>query len=297
VRFDIPGQASAARASSPAAEPSARERDATHEVSLADMSLASFSANLEAQVSNDATQDVSLHELSLASRQAESAASPRSPEETNGFASTLPPAPLVKAAGSPGWLWALGLPLLLGVGWFVLSGRSPSKEPVSAPPPAGISAAAVPAAAPEPTAARPQVDDTEQEPAARPGNTQDAPAGEPDAPQLASHKRADTLVAQANQLRRRRKLAQARAKYQAALVLSPDHVGALHGLVQIAIQQRDGKQVLEPAQKLAELRPDELSYQVLLGDAYKLAGKPRDAREVWQAAARKGSSAARKRLK
>lgn len=110
-------------------------------------------------------------------------------------------------------------------------------------------------------------------------------------------KRADGLVAQASTLRKRRKLELAANKYRAALAAYPDHPRALYGLVQVAIQQHDGKQAVQLARDLVEAKPDQASYLVLLGDAYKAAGKPKDAREAWQSAARQGSAVARKRLK
>jgi hypothetical protein len=110
-------------------------------------------------------------------------------------------------------------------------------------------------------------------------------------------KRADSLVAQASALRKRRKFEPARSKYRAALDLYPGHARALYGLVQVAIQQHDGKQAVQFAQELVQAKPEQLSYLVLLGDAYKAAGKPKDAREAWQSAARQGNTVARKRLK
>ena len=110
-------------------------------------------------------------------------------------------------------------------------------------------------------------------------------------------KRADGLVSQASALKRRKKLEAARNKYRAALDAYPDHPRALYGLTQIAIQQHDGKQAVQLARDLVEAKPDQVSYLVLLGDAYKAAGKPKDAREAWQSAARQGSAVARKRLK
>ena len=50
------------------------------------------------------------------------------------------------------------------------------------------------------------------------------------------------------------------------------------------------------AKQLVKLRPAQLSYQVLLGDAYKVLGKPGLAKEAWQGAARKGSGTAKARL-
>ncbi len=108
--------------------------------------------------------------------------------------------------------------------------------------------------------------------------------------------RADKLVNEGHALRRKKKLAPARAKYRAALAAYPGYPRALAGLAQIAIQQRDGKAAVKLARQLVKLRPAQVSYQVLLGDAYKVAGKPALAKEAWKDAARKGNAAAKARL-
>jgi len=104
-------------------------------------------------------------------------------------------------------------------------------------------------------------------------------------------------VEQAQPLEKRRKCALAKARYKEALKLYPDHPPALVGLVQLAIRQRDGKQAVSFANQLVTTQPDEVNHLVLLGDAYKSAGKRKEAREAWKTAARKGNAEARARLR
>lgn len=211
-----------------------------------------------------------------------------------------------------------------------------SEQKIEGPEPSPLPALAAPAAAeqptvpapevvPEATGAVPAVDAPDAPEVAAP--TEDAvspsamaPAAEPDAPAApaeaaaeldpdaedadveldASRKvvaaRAEKLVSEGHALRKKKKLAPARAKYRDALVIYPGYPRAIAGLVQVSIQQRDGKAAVNLAKQLVKLRPAQVSYQVLLGDAYKVAGKPGLAKEAWQAAARKGSGTAKARL-
>lgn len=127
-------------------------------------------------------------------------------------------------------------------------------------------------------------------------DAEDADNVELDASRKAVAVRAEKLVSEGHALRKKKKLAPARAKYRDALVIYPGYPRALAGLVQVSIQQRDGKAAVNLAKQLVKLRPAQLSYQVLLGDAYKVLGKPGLAREAWQGAARKGSGTAKARL-
>ena len=117
-------------------------------------------------------------------------------------------------------------------------------------------------------------------------------------PKLArAAKKAELLVKQADALRKRRKYAPASARYRSALKVYPDYPEALAGLTHLAIARHAGSEAVKLAQTLVEKAPDEMSYRVLLGDAYKSAGKKKDARDAWKVAARKGNKAARARLK
>jgi Flp pilus assembly protein TadD len=104
-------------------------------------------------------------------------------------------------------------------------------------------------------------------------------------------------VSEGHALLKRKKLGPAKARYLAALRTYPSYPRALAGLAQLAFTQGDIKQATSLAQQLVRLRPGQAGYRVFLGDVYKRAGKEREAREAWQAAARLGSGAARMRLK
>jgi tetratricopeptide (TPR) repeat protein len=130
------------------------------------------------------------------------------------------------------------------------------------------------------------------------GASQDEPTAEAKGPAVSDSvvARAGKLVEQAQGLLKRRKYKPARTRYQQALKAYPDYPPALLGLTQIALHQRD-KQAVALASQLVNAQPDELGHLVLLGDAYKAAGKRKEAREAWQTAARKGNATARARLK
>ncbi len=125
----------------------------------------------------------------------------------------------------------------------------------------------------------------------------DATDTETDTTRKAAAAKADKLIDEGHALRKKGKLGPARNKYRAALNAYPNYPRAMAGLLQLAIQQRDGKQAVNLAKQLVQQRPSQLSYQVLLGDAYKVQGKTALARETWQVAARKGSAQARARLR
>gem|GEM_PF-6912475 len=180
------------------------------------------------------------------------------------------------------------------------STEAPAADAVNAE--ASAAAAAEPAL---PNAEATAVDPAAVEPGAAPEPEAQAADGdldaedadvELDAARKAVAVRADKLVNEGHALRKKKKLAPARAKYRDALVLYPGYPRALAGLVQVAILQHDGKAAVNLAKQLVKQRPTQVSYQVLLGDAYKVAGKPALAKEAWQGAARKGSSAAKARL-
>ena len=319
--------------------------EATAEVSLADVSLASVPTEL--------TEDISLQDVEFAASEVANDADRVVPQELHIAASdaSLSDSDLLAPSGrSKRWLWALGaLPLLLGAGYVALAARPASDtgaresalvgDPGAAHAPATASVAAsakieapVPSAPePSPAVAAPAVEAAPLPPAVAEGDVKPAleaaqpssgaagtapdeeaaeEAGTADPPEVEAEKheeldaarrvalkRADGLVSQASALRKRRRLEPARSKYRAALAAYPGHPRALYGLVQLAIQQHDGKQAVQLARELVEGNPDQVSYLVLLGDAYRAAGKPNPAREAWLSAARKGSTVARKRLK
>jgi tetratricopeptide (TPR) repeat protein len=269
----------------------------THEVSLCETLPASESIVAALANVTDPTHDISLQELS--------AASP-------GVANDVPAqavAPAIPARAPSGrsrrWVWAAGaLPLLLAATFFILASRPPAEAPAEVPsaPRPSLSAAPKVAPAPEaddgPPAVQPSAGATSETAGDQAAEAVDAEQrAKLDATARASLARADNLAAQGSALRKRRKLGPARGKYRAALQIYPGHARALYGLAQLAMQQHDGKQAMELALELVRAEPDQASYSLLLGDAYRAAGKPKEAREAWQNAARQGSALARKRLK
>ncbi len=270
----------------------------THEVSLCETLPASESIVAALADVTETTHDISLQELSVAS-----------PGVANDVQAEAAAAITARAPSgrSKRWLWAAGaLPLLLAAAFFMLESRPPAQatiEVARAPDPSA-SAAPEPAPAPEADtsdvlrATQPSGDATSET-----SGDQAAKAVEPedraelDEAYRAQLARADNLAAQGSALRKRRKLGPARAKYRAALQIYPGHARALYGLAQLAMQQHDGKQAVELALELVRAEPDQASYSLLLGDAYRAAGKPKEAREAWQNAARQGNALARRRLK
>jgi tetratricopeptide (TPR) repeat protein len=175
-------------------------------------------------------------------------------------------------------------------------------EPAAAPPETKAPAAA------EPSQAAEEPGQAAEEPSADLTATAEATAAaesdpdaedadvEIDASRKAVAARADKLVNEGHALRRKNKLVPARAKYRDALALYPGFPRAIAGLVQVSIQQRDGKAAVNLAKQLVKLRPGQISYLVLLGDSYRVAGKMALAKETWKDAARKGSATAKARL-
>jgi tetratricopeptide (TPR) repeat protein len=224
-------------------------------------------------------------------------------------------------------LLGTGVVALPFVGWRVYREAAAAQRASHSPPPlpqvdaVARAAVAAPATAPsatevaageQPNAAPQAVEAPAAEPVARveqpvtPSAEPSAGATSQDAPREdakraavsdASAARAGKLLEQAQALHKRRKYRPARTRYQQALKAYPDYAPALLGLTQIALHQRDGKQAVALATQLVSAQPEEVGHLVLLGDAYKAAGKRKEAREAWQAAARKGNATARARLK
>jgi len=109
-------------------------------------------------------------------------------------------------------------------------------------------------------------------------------------------KRASQLVGQGHSFRKRGLLPSAKQRYVEALREYPGYPRAVAGLAQVALALGDPTQAVSYARQLVRARPSQLEYLVLLGDAYKAAGLPSQAREAWQSAARRGSRTAHQRL-
>jgi tetratricopeptide (TPR) repeat protein len=112
----------------------------------------------------------------------------------------------------------------------------------------------------------------------------------------ARSRRASQLVSQGHDLRKRRNFASARARYLAALDEFAGYPRALAGLAQLALAQGNTAEALRYAQLLVKARPGQAPYQLLLGDAYRDAGKLDEAQKAWHVAARQGSAQAKQRL-
>lgn len=298
-----------------------RAPEETVEVSLCETLPASES--IVAALANvaDPTVDISAQELSVAAprvandAQADAVAVPHAAGEP----SRSTPA---RAPRSVRWWWVAGALSLLLAGAFFWFAFLPLVGPATKHPPApgaersaadGHTKISQRAAASDEIevasahdkeasvalpAAQPSMSATGQTSADRVAKAVEADERvELDAPSRAALTRADSLAAQGDTLRKRRKLGPARAKYRAALQAFAGHPRALYGLSQLAIQLRDGEQAVDLAQALVRAEPDQPSYLLLLGDAYRAAGKVKEARESWQNAARRGNALARKRLK
>ncbi len=198
----------------------------------------------------------------------------------------------------------LGVLGLLALGWLATrlftqdsaehAALPPAVPALPPPPPLPTPAASQPAATPQLAgqqavgAAARDGDEEEQDD----GSDADAASGG-----LPPARKASALVSQGHNLRKHRRYAQAKARYEAALALLPNYPRALAGLAQVAIAQNKGKDAVAYAQKLVQARPQRGNYQLLLGDAYKAANMPKEAQQAWQAAIRAGNATAKTRLK
>jgi tetratricopeptide (TPR) repeat protein len=200
-------------------------------------------------------------------------AAPKSPTEAGGRD---------PATGSPG-----APPLgAAAVANAVASGAAPSAPAAQPDPPADKAASSAASSTPEPSA-----DTAEAAPSS------EGAAAKLDARDDAAQARAAGLVEKAQALQKRRKYAPARTRYRDALKVSPDYPPALLGLAQVAIRLRDGKQAVQTAKQLVSAQPEDTSHLVLLGDALKIAGQRKEARDTWRSAAKKGNAEARARLR
>ena len=97
-------------------------------------------------------------------------------------------------------------------------------------------------------------------------------------------------------MRRAGKLAAAEAKYTRALRADPDSVRATMGMALAKLKRKDRKGSVRWAKRAVRRRSGGAT-QLLLGDAYHLAGNKKLARRAWRKGARLGNKTARKRLK
>ena len=109
-------------------------------------------------------------------------------------------------------------------------------------------------------------------------------------------RRAALLTTQGHALRRAGKLAAAEAKYTRALRADPDSVRATMGMALAKLKRKDRKGSVRWAKRAVRRRSGGAT-QLLLGDAYHLAGNKKLARRAWRKGARLGNKTARKRLK
>lgn len=108
--------------------------------------------------------------------------------------------------------------------------------------------------------------------------------------------RARELCNEGHALRNRGRLGLAEAKYLQALGLFPEYPRAVAGVVRVHLTRGDGAEAVRWAERLVKMQANRSNNQLLLGDAYALSGKQRDARRHWRKSAAFGNLAARKRL-
>lgn len=135
----------------------------------------------------------------------------------------------------------------------------------------------------------------------------DAAADEPvividdDEPSVASRRdaaraRARERVAQAEEALRRGDTLGASRQLQAVLKALPGYSPAAAALAEIHIARGRSRLAVKYARRAVRSAPHEADYQRLLGDAYALARRSKDARKAWRIAAAHGSTAAAARL-
>jgi hypothetical protein len=300
----------------------ARDNETTRDLSVADLSF----ADTPAATHGDRTEVDTIDELSLSGAEAnESAAdasddaTPEAPASTarhtarEQVATDRPPSPS-SPRGVPRAAWLLVATCgLTAIGWAVLPStithdardtmRPASVDVLAARPKAASSSLEtalpqLPGAAVAGDDVRPSPGpDTNANSPAAPDEEADEEERESDVAHTGTAVRARELVEQGRALHKRKKYAQAEERYREALEVHPGYPRALKGLVRVAMAQGKGKQAISLAKQLQRARSGQVAYLVLLGDAYESAGKRKEARQAWQAAARKGSSTARARLK
>jgi tetratricopeptide (TPR) repeat protein len=148
-------------------------------------------------------------------------------------------------------------------------------------------------AAPEPAAPSPEVEQNvnELEVSELNASLLAEPKPKDDAARLASR-----LAAEADTLQRSGELGEAKPRFLEALRASPTCAPALVGLALVELVQGNGKEALDYAIRLRQLRPGQPGYLLVLATVYAHSGQPNEARMVWEAAAKQGSLAARARL-
>jgi hypothetical protein len=105
------------------------------------------------------------------------------------------------------------------------------------------------------------------------------------------------LVRQAGLYRTGGRLGMAEAAYLKALKLMPRYPLAVAGLVRIHLQRRDATESVRWAKVLIALQPNRGNNQLMLGDAYALAGRKADAQRAWLQSKKYGNPTARDRLR
>jgi tetratricopeptide (TPR) repeat protein len=178
------------------------------------------------------------------------------------------------------------LPLLIVAGWFAshlaFAKRDQASHALAAAP---AQQAALPRAASQPDAAEEEL--AEQSEGAQ-------LLGESRQARLAQ---AAQLTSQGNLFLERGLSRTARARYSEALRASPDYPRAIAGMARLEIAAGRGDLAVPHALRLVHMRPAVLPYRVLLGDAYESANMHDKAVAAWTKAARRGSKAAKARLK
>jgi hypothetical protein len=190
---------------------------------------------------------------------------------------------------------------VFAIGWSVLplSGAREATAATTAHSPDALASPAAASALRRPEAPPPQVADAvaHEAPATSSDDADAEERVELDDTRTAAAARARELVDEGRALQQRKKYALAEERHREALSVLPGYPRALRELVRIAMAQGKSKQAVALARQLQRARPSQVAYLVLLGDAYDSAGMRKQARAAWQKAARKGSAAARSRLK
>jgi tetratricopeptide (TPR) repeat protein len=94
--------------------------------------------------------------------------------------------------------------------------------------------------------------------------------------------RAAQLVEEGNKLLAEGKLAEARARFKAAVKASPSDARAMVGLASVAFEQAQYDATVELAKRSLKIDRRQVQAQLLLGDAYFKLLRHDDARRAWQ---------------
>jgi CheY-like chemotaxis protein/Flp pilus assembly protein TadD len=94
------------------------------------------------------------------------------------------------------------------------------------------------------------------------------------------------LVSRGDAALREERLAEAEALYRLALEKDPRENHAMAGLAELFVTRGNGGQAVEWAERAVQLRRRRTAYRVILGDAYRIAGREDDARREYYTALR-----------